>query len=332
MKETSPDEPYIDRLRTWAKTKVHGGNRSSAARRPGERDDLPLSNSADLGTTHSTAQSSSVLAQDITPIDTDNGDSTRNNHGGPAGDLKNSILTGPNNSGSTEGGTQPTPSPQASRKGSQLGTDVTSSSLNPSTNEKVTDENADSQKANVAKRFLSTSRKILFHSWLNVLLVFVPVGIAVNFVPNMPPAVIFSLNAIAIIPLAGLLSHATETVAHRMGDAIGALLNITFGNAVELIILYVSHRNVSNSRMCPTDRHLACMFAPCQIVIKDKKEREAFYRAGALSNQSRPISSSDPYFLTIVVYILALLCSAQLCSPFLHKSESIYSKSLYDTF
>jgi Ca2+:H+ antiporter len=81
--------------------------------------------------------------------------------------------------------------------------------------------------------------RVIFHSWINILLVFVPVGIAVNFVPNMSPGVIFAMNAIAIIPLAGLLSHATETVAHRMGDAIGALLNITFGNAVELIILYV---------------------------------------------------------------------------------------------
>ncbi|KAL4733155.1 Sodium/calcium exchanger protein-domain-containing protein [Aspergillus similis] len=48
------------------------------------------------------------------------------------------------------------------------------------------------------------------------------------------------MNAVAIIPLAGLLSHATECVASRMGDAIGALLNVTFGNAVELIIFIIA--------------------------------------------------------------------------------------------
>ncbi len=85
--------------------------------------------------------------------------------------------------------------------------------------------------------FLLTTKKILLHSWLNVFLVFVPAGIIVGAIPGIPPAVVFSLNAIAIIPLAGLLSYATEIVAHRMGDSIGALLNITFGNAVELIIL-----------------------------------------------------------------------------------------------
>lgn len=66
-----------------------------------------------------------------------------------------------------------------------------------------------------------------------------PVGIAVHFVPNINSTIIFVINAIALIPLAGLLSHATESVAKRMGDAIGALMNITFGNAVEIIILSV---------------------------------------------------------------------------------------------
>jgi Ca2+:H+ antiporter len=53
----------------------------------------------------------------------------------------------------------------------------------------------------------------------------------------MPAGVIFAMNAIAISPLAGLLSYATQSVASRMGDTVGALMNVTFGNAVELIIL-----------------------------------------------------------------------------------------------
>ncbi len=93
-----------------------------------------------------------------------------------------------------------------------------------------------SQTPNVLTRFLLTVKDIVFSSYLNILLVFVPVGIAVK-AANMPPGVIFAMNAIAIVPLAGLLSHATESVARRMGDAVGALMNVTFGNAVELIIL-----------------------------------------------------------------------------------------------
>ena len=86
------------------------------------------------------------------------------------------------------------------------------------------------------KRFIITAKEILLSSPINILLIFVPVGIAINFT-NISPVVIFAMNAIAIIPLAGLLSHATESVASTMGDTVGALMNVTFGNAVELIIL-----------------------------------------------------------------------------------------------
>ncbi|GIK07766.1 hypothetical protein Aspvir_003434 [Aspergillus viridinutans] len=84
-------------------------------------------------------------------------------------------------------------------------------------------------------RFGRHTKEVLCHSWVNVLLVFVPVGIAVEAV-GLNPAVIFAMNAVAIIPLAGILSHATECVASRLGDTVGALINVTFGNAVELII------------------------------------------------------------------------------------------------
>lgn len=91
-------------------------------------------------------------------------------------------------------------------------------------------------KPNIGVRFLLTMKSVLFHSWINILLVFVPVGIAVNFTGHSA-GIVFAMNAIAIVPLAGLLSHSTEVVAASLGDAIGALMNITFGNAVELIIL-----------------------------------------------------------------------------------------------
>ncbi|KAL8909087.1 MAG: hypothetical protein Q9207_000421 [Kuettlingeria erythrocarpa] len=78
-------------------------------------------------------------------------------------------------------------------------------------------------------------KKICLSSWINILLVFVPVGIACKFT-GVDQTIIFATNAIAIIPLAGMLSFATESVAHRLGDTLGALLNVSFGNAVELII------------------------------------------------------------------------------------------------
>lgn len=65
-----------------------------------------------------------------------------------------------------------------------------------------------------------------------------PVGIAVH-AAGLSPEIIFAMNAVAIIPLAGLLAQATEAVAARLGDTLGALLNVSFGNAVELILFII---------------------------------------------------------------------------------------------
>ncbi|KAL9615925.1 MAG: hypothetical protein Q9204_008640 [Flavoplaca sp. TL-2023a] len=63
----------------------------------------------------------------------------------------------------------------------------------------------------------------------------VPVGIGVHF-SNVSSIGVFVINFIAIIPLAALLSYATEELALRTGETFGGLLNATFGNAVELIV------------------------------------------------------------------------------------------------
>ncbi|KAI5467402.1 Sodium/calcium exchanger protein-domain-containing protein [Mariannaea sp. PMI_226] len=88
--------------------------------------------------------------------------------------------------------------------------------------------------------FRRSFKLIITHSWLNVLLIFVPVGIAVAQVPDMNAGIIFGMNCIAVMPLAGLLAFATESVASNMGDALGALLNVTFGNANEIRIVQAS--------------------------------------------------------------------------------------------
>lgn len=99
----------------------------------------------------------------------------------------------------------------------------------------------------LAIRFKNDVKHIAFASWINVLLVFVPVGIVLGALVKakgdaapVSPTVVFAINAIAIIPLASLLSFATESVAIKLGDTIGALLNVTFGNAVELIIFIIA--------------------------------------------------------------------------------------------
>jgi Ca2+:H+ antiporter len=77
--------------------------------------------------------------------------------------------------------------------------------------------------------------RFVFLSWINIALIAVPIGFAV-FYAHLDPKVIFVVNFIAIIPLAAMLSTATEELAIRVGETLGGLLNATFGNAVELIV------------------------------------------------------------------------------------------------
>jgi Ca2+:H+ antiporter len=69
----------------------------------------------------------------------------------------------------------------------------------------------------------------------NVLLLFVPLGIAAGAL-HWESSVVFALNFMAILPLAGLLSFATEELAATLGPTLGGLVNATCGNAVELIV------------------------------------------------------------------------------------------------
>ena len=68
------------------------------------------------------------------------------------------------------------------------------------------------------------------------LLAFVPVVLIGEHVWPESHTLLFVLSVLAIVPLAALLSHATESVAAKTGDAVGGLLNATLGNLTELII------------------------------------------------------------------------------------------------
>lgn len=83
--------------------------------------------------------------------------------------------------------------------------------------------------------FFSLTWQTLSSNYVNVLLVFVPVGIVLGAL-DMNPTAVFVVNFLAIMPLAALLSFATEELAAKMGQTIGGLMNATFGNAVELIV------------------------------------------------------------------------------------------------
>lgn len=155
---------------------------------------------------------------------------------------------GPHQDGPHQDGAQQAPGPGP---GVSTTTTTTQSELDTPTPGAVPLDTQDGEKTlalepkhGVFSKVYTSIKLIIFSSWVNWLLLCVPVGIALGVVERVmgddgpiSPTAVFSVNAVAIIPLAWMLGYATESVASDMGDTIGALLNVTFGNAVELIIL-----------------------------------------------------------------------------------------------
>jgi Ca2+:H+ antiporter len=71
--------------------------------------------------------------------------------------------------------------------------------------------------------------------WPYLLVPFIPIAVALDLAGASPTA-IFLTAALGVVPTAALMGKATEELAARSGPGIGALLNVTFGNAPELII------------------------------------------------------------------------------------------------
>jgi len=71
--------------------------------------------------------------------------------------------------------------------------------------------------------------------WPYLLVPLIPLAIILDVIGASPIAIFF-VSAGGVIPTAALMGRATEELAHRSGPGIGGLLNVTFGNAPEIII------------------------------------------------------------------------------------------------
>jgi Ca2+:H+ antiporter len=71
--------------------------------------------------------------------------------------------------------------------------------------------------------------------WPYLLVPFIPIAVALDLA-HASSSLIFVTSALGVVPTAALMGRATEELAARSGPGIGGLLNVTFGNAPELII------------------------------------------------------------------------------------------------
>ncbi|KAF8274868.1 Sodium/calcium exchanger protein-domain-containing protein [Lactarius quietus] len=83
--------------------------------------------------------------------------------------------------------------------------------------------------------WVDSYRWFVFGSWVNLLLLLVPLAAAAHYLHWDAP-LRFGFSFAAIIPLAKLLGDATEQMSLSLGQTLAGLLNATFGNAVEIIV------------------------------------------------------------------------------------------------
>lgn len=83
--------------------------------------------------------------------------------------------------------------------------------------------------------FMSGFRELIFNSYLNVCLIFLPLSI-ISFNLGWSDSFTFFTALLGLAPLAERLGFITEQLAIHTNDTIGGLLNATFGNATELMV------------------------------------------------------------------------------------------------
>jgi Ca2+:H+ antiporter len=121
---------------------------------------------------------------------------------------------------------------------------------------------------------------------LKWLLLFVPLTLALHFLKPESQTLIFLAACMAIVPLAGQLGKATEQLAHHTGDAVGGLLNATFGNAAELIIAVMALREglysvVKASLTGSIIGNILLVLGAAALAGGTRHKRQQFNRTGA---------------------------------------------------
>ena len=121
--------------------------------------------------------------------------------------------------------------------------------------------------------------------WPYLLVPFIPLAIVLEFA-HASASVIFITSALGVIPTAALMGRATEELAARSGPGIGGFLNVTFGNAPELIIAFFALNEglqevVKASLIGSILGNILLVMGAAMFVGGRKRERQFFDRTAA---------------------------------------------------
>ncbi|KAA1082381.1 hypothetical protein PGT21_001626 [Puccinia graminis f. sp. tritici] len=158
---------------------------------------------------------------------------------------------------------------------------------------------------------------IIRSSWLNVLLIFIPISWILHFVTPNQDAAIFTTCMLAIIPLAKLLGFGTEEIAMRVGQTLGGLLNATLGNAVELIVAILAL--VKCELVVVQSSLLGSILSNLLLVLG-----MCFFAGGVrFSEQAFSITAAQLNSSLLIMSVIAILIPAGFHAAFSNLSDSV---------
>lgn len=120
---------------------------------------------------------------------------------------------------------------------------------------------------------------------VHYLAVFIPAAVALELA-HASPVLIFAAAALGVIPTAAVMGEATEQIAAKTGPGIGGFLNVTFGNAPELIIAFFALKEglqevVKASIVGSIIGNILLVLGAAMLVGGLKREKQTFSRTAA---------------------------------------------------
>jgi Ca2+:H+ antiporter len=154
--------------------------------------------------------------------------------------------------------------------------------------------------------------KLSKSSVLYFLVLFAPMALVLEFT-HSEPLLIFIFAAIALIPLAKLIGDSTEHLAIHYGTTIASLLNVTFGNAAEIIIGIVALSaglvNLVKASIIGSIIGNILLIFGLSLVVGGLKQKEQFFNKENTSYQSSML------FLAIIGLAVPTILSITVSNP-----------------
>jgi Ca2+:H+ antiporter len=155
---------------------------------------------------------------------------------------------------------------------------------------------------------VSPRRLLTSDGWPYLLVPFIPIAIVLDLT-HAPATAIFFTSAAGVIPTAALMGRATEELAERSGPGIGGLLNVTFGNAPELIIAVFAlgrglHEVVKASLIGSILGNILFVLGAAMLVGGLRRPRQFFDRTAATTQSAMLLLAAAAFAMPAIFQLV----------------------------